>query len=286
MGRSCGPRGAHGRRARPAPAPGAGAERPRQTYRNRARRRVPLPAQFALAPVGARDGLAGARAIIATWSVGMSGMNSLLARTVVAIALFAVAALAAGVVVAPAWGWAVFCAFLAGLLFNHVRHLGLLQQWAARPLPEPVPEGTGIWREVFTLLYHRQRAESRRRGQLARLLARSRRAGRALPYGFAILDAEHRIVWCNDSSEAHFGIDAAADAGQPITNLVRQPEFVEYVAARDFSAPLQLKTARGDGLIVSVQFVPYVESQWLLLSRDVTQASRLETVRRDFVANV
>jgi len=66
---------------------------------------------------------------------------------------------------------------------------------------------------------------------------------------------------------------------------VRQPEFVEYVAAEEFSKPLQLKTAR-DGLILSVQFVPYVDSQRLLLSRDITQGTRLETMRRDFVANV
>ncbi len=121
--------------------------------------------------------------------------------------------------------------------------------------------------------------------QLAHSLARSRQAGRALPYGVAILDAEYRIVWCNDSCEAHFGIGAEADVGHPITNLVRQPEFVEYVATAEFSKPLQLKTTR-DGLVLSVQFVPYVDSQRLLLSRDITQGTRLETMRRDFVANV
>jgi two-component system phosphate regulon sensor histidine kinase PhoR len=186
----------------------------------------------------------------------------------------------------PAWGWAAFSLGLAGLLLGHARHLRVLARWASRPLAEPVPEGTGAWQDVFTLLHRRQRAEVRRRRTLARTLARSKQAGRALPYGVAILDTEYRIVWCNDSSEGHFEIDSEADAGQPITNLVRQPEFVEYVAARNFFAPLQLKTTRSDALILSVQFVPYVESQWLLLSRDVTQATKLEAVRRDFVANV
>src|SRR6266516_684209 len=113
----------------------------------------------------------------------------------------------------------------------------------------------------------------------------ARPLARALPYGVAILDAEYRIVWCNDSCEAHFGIGAEADVGHPITNLVRQPEFVEYVEAGEFSKPLELKTTR-DGLVLSVQFVPYVDSQRLLLSRDITQGTRLETMRRDFVANV
>ena len=42
-------------------------------------------------------------------------------------------------------------------------------------------------------------------------------AGRALPYGVAILDAEYRIIWCNDSSESHLSINADGDVGQPIS---------------------------------------------------------------------
>src|SRR6267143_172002 len=187
-------------------------------------------------------------------------MSSILIRTAVLVLLLAVLGFGTGLLFGPGWGWSFFSLGLAGLLVHHVRHLNLLRQWASRSLTEAVPEGSGAWEEVFTLLYRRQRADAARSRQLAHSLARSRQAGRALPYGVAILDAEYRIVWCNDSCEAHFGIDAEADVGQPITNLVRQPEFVGYVAANDFSKPLQLKTAR-DGLVLSVQFVPYVDSQ-------------------------
>ena len=213
-------------------------------------------------------------------------MSDLLVRTALAVLGIAVPAFLAGFLFGSVWGWGLFCIGLAGLVVHHVRHLHRLREWASRSLSESVPEGTGAWQEVFTLLYRRQRAEVRQRQQLARLLARSRQAGRALPYGVAILDAECRILWCNDSAEAHFGVSAEGDVGQPIINLVRQPEFVEYVAGGDFSKPLQLKIARTEGLILSIQLVPYVESQHLLLSRDITQFFRLETMRRDFVANV
>jgi two-component system phosphate regulon sensor histidine kinase PhoR len=212
-------------------------------------------------------------------------MSNLLVRTAVAVAFLAALAFGTGFVFSPEWGWSLFSLALLVLLVHHVRHLHQLGRWASRSLSESVPEGTGAWEEVFTLLYRRQRAEIEQRRKLAQTLARSRQAGRALPYGVAILDSESRIVWCNDSCEAHFGIDADADVGQPITYLVREPEFVEYVSAADFSKPMQLKTGR-DGLVLSVQFVPYVDSQRLLLSRDITQGIRLETMRRDFVANV
>ena len=212
-------------------------------------------------------------------------MSNIVVRTVIVAALIAIIASGTGVLLGPEWGWSLFSLALLGLLLHHARHLQLLRRWASLSLTESVPEGTGAWREVFTQLYRRQRAEITERRKLAHTLARSRQAGRALPYGVAILDSEYRIVWCNDSCEAHFGIDAEADVGQPITYMVREPEFVKYVAAQDFSKPMQLRTGR-DGLVLSVQFVPYVESQRLLLSRDITQGIRLETMRRDFVANV
>ena len=211
---------------------------------------------------------------------------SVFVRTAVALLTFALVALVAGLVLAPAWGWALFSAGLVLLVVHHAWNLHRLREWARSSLAESVPESTGAWDDVFSLLHRRQRTEVSRRRHLARLLSRSRRAGRALPYGLAIVDREYRIVWCNDSCESHFGIDSERDAGQPITNLVRQPDFVEYVAARDFSRPLELKTVRADGLVLSIQLVPYVESQYLLLSRDITQGLRVETMRRDFVANV
>jgi two-component system phosphate regulon sensor histidine kinase PhoR len=213
-------------------------------------------------------------------------MSELLVRTAFFFLILAVLGLAAGTLAGPAWGWSLVCLGLAVLLVHHVRHLGMLRVWASRSLSENVPEGTGVWKDVFTLLYRRQRAEIAERHQLARTLARSRQVGRALPYGVAIVDAEYRIVWCNESCEAHFGVDAARDAGHPLTNLVREPEFVEYVSAGDYSKPLQLKTAHSDGRVLSIQFVPYIESQRLMLSRDITQFFRIDTMRRDFVANV
>ena len=210
-------------------------------------------------------------------------MNDILVRTLLFLAGTAGAALALGLLLGASFGWGLFCLVLLVLLLHHVKHIERLRRWAMRADGE-VPEGSGIWDEIFALLYRQRRTEAKSRVELARSLALSKRVGRALPYGVAILDEENRIVWCNDSAEAHFEIDAGADAGQPIINLVRQPEFVHYVASGDHSTPLELKTARD--LTLSVQLISYDESQRLLLSRDVTQAIRLETVRRDFIANV
>ncbi len=101
-----------------------------------------------------------------------------------------------------------------------------------------------------------------------------------------ILDADNRIEWCNDTAESHFDLNVETDAGQPVINLMRQPEFVAYVESGDYAHPMELRSTRGGGAVFSVQIIPYGDAQKLLLSRDITRLEKLETMRRDFVANV
>jgi two-component system, OmpR family, phosphate regulon sensor histidine kinase PhoR len=211
-------------------------------------------------------------------------MDHLLPRTLIAVLLLAVAALLIGLVFGAAPGWVSFSGGVLLLLFHHVRHVDLLVDWLKRP--GPVPDGRGSWDYVFALLHRFERTQTRQHQQIAKTLARFRQAGRAHPDGVVILGADNRIEWCNDTAEAYFDLNGETDAGQPVTNLVRQPEFVAYVESGDYAHPVELRAPRGAGVILSVQIVPYGDAQKLLLSRDITRLEKLETMRRDFVANV
>ena len=213
-------------------------------------------------------------------------MNRVQVRTIITVAWLALAAAAVRLIFGADAGWVVLAAGLLILLGYHARNLGRLLEWLGRPDPGAVPGAVGIWDDAFAFLHRRERRHKQKRKRLRRLVVRYGQAGRALPDGVVILDAENRIEWCNEKAERRFGIDSQADVGQPITNLVRQPEFVDYVATGDYSRPVQLRTSRGAGLTLSIQIVPYDDAQKLLLARDITQAERLETMRRDFVANV
>lgn len=125
----------------------------------------------------------------------------------------------------------------------------------------------------------------RRENLLEDALTRFRRAAQALPDGVVILDSENRIEWCNDTAAAQLGLDPRADAGQAIANLLRAPAFIDYLAARDHSKSAPVNVLIGNAMF-ALQLIPYGEAQKLLLSRDITQAERVETMRRDFVANV
>ena len=213
-------------------------------------------------------------------------MNHALVRTLATAAWLALPAGVVRLVFGPDAGWAVLAAGLLLLLGYHARNLDRLLDWLKRPEAGTLPGTTGIWDDAFALLHRRERRHKQKRKRLRGLVARYGQAGRALPDGVVVLDAENRIEWCNQKAEWGFGIDGKTDVGQPITNLVRNPEFVEYVAGTDYSTPIQLRTLRGAGLTFSVQIIPYDDRQKLLIARDVTQVEQLETMRKDFVANV
>jgi two-component system phosphate regulon sensor histidine kinase PhoR len=211
-------------------------------------------------------------------------LNYVYRSTLAALAGSAGVAYLVGLVAGAAWGWATFAAGLLALVLYHVHHLARLARWTNNPVAGQVPEGSGPWDEVLGALHRYERAAERREQQLGDALTRFRRAAQALPDGVVILDSSNRIEWCNHTAELHLQIDGRADLGQPIANLVRDPQFIEYLAAEEHAAPVRV--ARGPGLSLSLQLVQYGEAQKLLLSRDMTQSERVETMRRDFVANV
>jgi two-component system, OmpR family, phosphate regulon sensor histidine kinase PhoR len=205
-------------------------------------------------------------------------------NTILALGGLAAPALVIGLIFGAAWGWGLIAAALLVILAWHVRHLAQLERWLANPLPGNVPEGEGIWDEVLAMLHRLERDAAKREQGLADALAHMRRAVQALPDGVVILDSANRIEWCNFTAEAQLQLDGRADLGQNIANLVREPEFVEYLQSFDQEAAVRI--ARGQGVALSLQLIPFGQSQKLLLSRDVTQTERVDAMRRDFVANV
>jgi len=170
-------------------------------------------------------------------------------------------------------------------LFFQLRNLAALQRWLATP-DTPVPDGSGLWVDAFSQLNKMMRNHRKQRDQHAASLLQMEQATSALPEGVVILDEADRIEWCNRLAEQHFGLDVARDLGQQITYLARQPEFVQFLAMRNFGEPLVLRGARQDDLTLSIKIISYGKNERLLISRDITQLERIETMRRDFVANV
>jgi two-component system phosphate regulon sensor histidine kinase PhoR len=207
-------------------------------------------------------------------------------RTLGAITAIAAIALLVGAFAGAAWGWGLAAVGASALLARHIIHLARLARWLADPRPGRVPEGSGSWDDVLTALHRYERAAAAREQQLAQALAQLRRAAQAMPDGVVLLDAKNAIEWCNDQAAAMLELDPRTDVGRPIANLVREPAFVEYLASREHHGGREARVSMPHGRLLAIKLIPYGEAQTLLLARDITQTERVETMRRDFVANV
>ncbi len=201
------------------------------------------------------------------------------------------AALAVGAVIAggfggAAWGWSVVVVGLLALGGYHLRNLQRLVAWARAPVDTPLPRAVGTWDMIFADLGRRARVARGMRENLSSELERFHDASEAMPDGVMYLSAADAIEWLNLKAEQHFGLDRDRDRGVPVTNLVRHPEFAAYLHSSHFDEPLVLQSHRRPGLTLQVQVVPFGDERKLVLSRDISQLERLETMRRDFVANV
>jgi two-component system phosphate regulon sensor histidine kinase PhoR len=164
--------------------------------------------------------------------------------------------------------------------------LNAMFRWLSAEPGSSVPQGQGLWDEAFSLLYRQQRAQSQQIHQITQSLVSFRRAAQAMPDGVIILNQHNQIVWCNDTAAQMLGLNPQRDSGHAITNLVRNPELSAFLEETEWTHPLTLRVTRESTRIFQVQMVEYGESQRLMQVRDITQIERLETMRRDFVANV
>ena len=197
-------------------------------------------------------------------------------------------ALALGLAAAAAglfWHWAAAAAILALGVAFHTAQFAAFLRWVRRPTLDTLPAGNGIWEEALAALHRHLKGRNQDQVRLVDALERFRAAGRALPDGVAILDREYHIEWTNPTAERHFNIDARRDIGQPVTNFVRHPDFVAYLEKGDFREPVTLRLPRSDA-VLQVRLIEFGEERKLLNSRDITAQEKLETMRRDFVANV
>lgn len=199
--------------------------------------------------------------------------------------LIAALALAIGMAAGAAAGWAALAGGLFLQLAYHLYHFGVLERWSRQPSLDQNLAGEGAWGDILVRLYKHERA------QRAAIAAANQRAddydaaGQALLDGLITLDAGGRIEWCNRAAEAMLGLDRDADVGQPVANLVRNPEFVSYLHADEFGKPFAMRSPVNESRALLLYGVQYGERRMLQV-RDVTERDRIDAMRRDFVANV
>lgn len=181
--------------------------------------------------------------------------------------------------------WLLLLATVIQLVW-HLNNQVRLAAWLWNDKRLSPPSGKGNWEALFDGIYRIHQRQRRKRKELTNLIRRFKHGAESLPDGVVVFRHEGNIVWCNKLAQYLLGFHWPEDEGQPISNLLRIPDFIKYLSKGNFSDPLEIHSPLNVEKILELRIVPYTQGEHLLVVRDVTQLKQLEGMRRNFFANV
>ena len=178
--------------------------------------------------------------------------------------------------------------FIAALLVCAwlLRNLQHLSDWLYSGVDKEPPEASGMWGQVFDVIYDMQRETTQNSAKLQAMIDYLHSSFASMSDAVVMLDPVGNIEWCNASAHDLLGLRQSDDTGRQLINLIRSPAFLRYFEAERYQTPLEMTSPVNGGLSLSVSVNFFGQRNRLLFARDVTRTHRLEKMRKDFVANV
>lgn len=174
---------------------------------------------------------------------------------------------------------------LAVYLTWHLRQLHKLQQWLTSRETEEPPTSHGLWGSIFDDVYRLQRRQEKSKNKLKAMLKRVQDSTAALKDGVLMVDSHGNLEWWNQAANTLLGLQSNKDIGQPITNLVRNPDFKAYFEKAKYDTPLEISSPINHEAILELHITLFGRRDRLIVCRDISHLHQLEAMRQDFVAN-
>lgn len=179
--------------------------------------------------------------------------------------------------------------FVSLALFVYIilmlRNTFKLHDWLTNP-HSSLPEASGFWGEIFNELYLMRREGNKQKNRLKKALKRFKKAAEALPDGAVILSSDNKIEWSNPVACSLLGINHPQDNGQKIYNLIRHPDFQNYLNNHKYGKQITLPSPENIDHTITLQIIPFAAKQKMILCRDISHIIKLEEMRSNFVSNV
>lgn len=160
-----------------------------------------------------------------------------------------------------------------------------LERWLSTGAGGKIPEGTGIWGDIYQHFYKIKKAEKKRKKSLGVIIDQYRKSTDVLPDAAVVLRSNNEIDWSNKLAKLVLGIKKR-DKGQRVDNLIRAPEFIAFLRQKKDIKNLIMPSPIDEGIILQFRMVNYGRGQNLVIAHDITQQTNMELMRKNFVDNV
>ena len=160
-----------------------------------------------------------------------------------------------------------------------------LEQWIddGSKLSE-VTDDIGLIGLIFRQIYRQKKIHNKRKKRTKALLRRLNTNIAALPDATVLLNQQFEIEWFNEAARYLLKLKRE-DYGQRITNLLRQPEFQQYLIDPSSQNSLEVASPNSRHETLQIKIVSFGDNQRLIIARNISEQKQMQQALKGFIAN-
>lgn len=166
----------------------------------------------------------------------------------------------------------------------HIFWIHKLNKWIESPSLKNLPNGTGIWENIFAKLYRTYRQQKKSQTQLTTTLDQFNQAAEAINDGIIAVNEDNEILWSNKKAQKMFNINRKKDYNQPISYIFRNTDLSSYLLKEDYEKSINIHNPTNK-IDIEIKATFFGDNHKLITCRDLTLLNKAENLRKDFVSN-
>lgn len=188
-------------------------------------------------------------------------------------------------------GWAsgqwllVSLLVFAGYAVWHLRQVYLMERWILGFDRNASEQLSGIWQYASETTARYQKSGRKRKRRITRLLKRFNKTLELMPDGIMILDTKQRLEWMNPAAGRMFGL-SRGHGGQKVEKIIEDAELLAFIVRDSDEGSLEIVSPVNQRMELEIKVASYDEGRKLITAHDISEVKKVESIRREFLANV
>ena len=164
--------------------------------------------------------------------------------------------------------------------------LAKLEKWIRRGTKiSQAYDDPGFIGTIIRQLYQQKKQHNLRKRRTKTILRRLNRNISALPDATVLINSDYEIIWCNEPARYLLNIRSPQDLGYRISNLIRDPDFNNYLNGRHSRETIEIPSPADPTVTVQIKITAIGGQQSLLIAHNVSDQKLLQESLKNFVAN-